>query len=816
MRGDRRKEYDDTLGQGHSLAWRGDWQNAAKAYQRAAALQPQDASARAFLALCLVRLSRFPQALAELQAALQRDPANSSLLHKAAELQEQMGEPRAAAATLNRLADLLAVKYPTAATMARRRAQTLQNAPESRSSQTMELPANEPPEKVVPPGAVTAERQPALSTPPLSGQTAPALQPSPGMASIQAPPVWTEPEPAELPAALSAVAEAAVAAPAGTFETAAVALVGSAEARSEPAEAATGQQLEAPAEAPLDEDGGSPLAFGFDFELVEPPTFVEMPVGFAAAADSSALAPPAETVAGVAVLDEESGGDLSLPMVAAARLEVAPAAPVEGEPEPLPAEAKSPAPADSPPGPPAVELETQIWEPALQAAPTADETGAAPFIAAVAGPQYGDEVTWDDVVRIVELSEEPLLVAVAAAAAASTTEVLAAEPLLPPAGWQDTWPEWNAAELVTAPAPELAPSAAEPAVAGSGFAFAEPAAALEREEALPAETAPPVAAEVEEAAPGPLEPETASTVDSSDAEAATEPEAASAAELAVAARRFAASEGAPLAPAGDQEAAVEQAALAAAPAAADLAPAPASTQPTTGQPQANQPVAPSDVRPVESGAVLGQEVAPSVALSPATAAEATAGAATVGAPAAARIGQDGEAAGERDDEAAAVDEATELPSWLAEWQQAVAAIAAGRIVLGMDGQTTSVRSLLEEAAGSEDALSELRRLPGVDEYAAREVLALPSERQPALLLALARAEAFLACGMPISATDELETAIAGAPDFLPAQIGLARVYQATGRPEPARVKYQAIARVCELRGESEVAARLRQEASRAA
>lgn len=188
----------------------------------------------------------------------------------------------------------------------------------------------------------------------------------------------------------------------------------------------------------------------------------------------------------------------------------------------------------------------------------------------------------------------------------------------------------------------------------------------------------------------------------------------------------------------------------------------------------------------------------------------------MGAPAAARIGQDGEAAGERDDEAAAVDEATELPSWLAEWQQAVAAIAAGRIVLGMDGQTTSVRSLLEEAAGSEDALSELRRLPGVDEYAAREVLALPSERQPALLLALARAEAFLACGMPISATDELETAIAGAPDFLPAQIGLARVYQATGRPEPARVKYQAIARVCELRGESEVAARLRQEASRAA
>jgi tetratricopeptide (TPR) repeat protein len=156
------------------------------------------------------------------------------------------------------------------------------------------------------------------------------------------------------------------------------------------------------------------------------------------------------------------------------------------------------------------------------------------------------------------------------------------------------------------------------------------------------------------------------------------------------------------------------------------------------------------------------------------------------------------------------------PAWLEEWRRAVAEIAAGQIDGGLERQATAVRDLLVSLADADEALPALCLLPGVDEYVASEVLDQPAQSRDKLLLALGRAEAYLACNMPLSALDELERAITAAPDFLPAQIGLGRAYLYLGQRQAARVKYAAAATVCELRGQDQIAARLRQLAQAAA
>ncbi|MHB1006259.1 MAG: tetratricopeptide repeat protein [Chloroflexota bacterium] len=156
--------------------------------------------------------------------------------------------------------------------------------------------------------------------------------------------------------------------------------------------------------------------------------------------------------------------------------------------------------------------------------------------------------------------------------------------------------------------------------------------------------------------------------------------------------------------------------------------------------------------------------------------------------------------------ASAVDAPDE--SWRAEWRRANELLALGQVVDALAVQLAAVRLALAPNGAGEDA-TQLRQLPGVDEFAAAEARGLMAEEAFGVALALARGAALAERGLFATARDEYEIAIGLAPAYLPVQVALADLYERTGRHEEAKDKLSAIATVCELRGQTEMAESLR-------
>jgi tetratricopeptide (TPR) repeat protein len=146
---------------------------------------------------------------------------------------------------------------------------------------------------------------------------------------------------------------------------------------------------------------------------------------------------------------------------------------------------------------------------------------------------------------------------------------------------------------------------------------------------------------------------------------------------------------------------------------------------------------------------------------------------------------------------------------LALWRRAEEALAAGKVMASFELQEAAVQSWMS-LPPSEDPGGVLMGLPGIDDLAARELLAVPAERREPLLLALARSETLTRSGLFAAAREECERTIVLEPDFLPIQISLARVYEASGRLKAAQAKYAIIAAVYESRGLLDEAQRLRE------
>jgi hypothetical protein len=77
------------------------------------------------------------------------------------------------------------------------------------------------------------------------------------------------------------------------------------------------------------------------------------------------------------------------------------------------------------------------------------------------------------------------------------------------------------------------------------------------------------------------------------------------------------------------------------------------------------------------------------------------------------------------------------------------------------------------------------------------------------LFGLARAALFDEVGLVTAAVQEYQDMIVVAPESLAPQVALARLLERAGKTEQARVKYNIIAAVCELRGQSDLADQLR-------
>lgn len=1056
MRGEKGKEYDESLAAGHALAWRGEWQSAAEVYKRAAAHRPQDPSARAFLALALARLSQFPQALGELEAALELDPHNTLLLSKTVELQLQLGDPRAASATLVSLSDILAKNgFPEPSTVARRQSDSLlvqsTLAPPLPSqsptpSATSQASAQVAEQESVPPRS--AEPEPLVEAPqPEVGSPAALVRPADSSAAgtaVSAATTTPTAEGTESRATLSDVSEVASSQPVAA-KVASPPTTPS--APSETTAPPTPTQVTPSGEAPRIESGTEttarpvtdtlgPLSWGKVPEEVASAQRTRFSEQAAAVAADQVALPERET----AVADWARGGTQTLhfapetaelPEVEAIPAEsvsvaaetataVSRAAEREAQAfgvEPLAfglgsaalsavnaaAEREAAVSANNEPTPSNQGAEQPMAESAAEAVWAVVEvvSASSPAALAEAEPEFvpaaSDFVAVEQVPDLesgaaeMTAASSPRAIVVAVISAGSGDEpvpVLAVETSIelipaetvgfvaflprpgedvtaeapPPAEPPET--ELAPAELadVPEPGPVTTPSEIAPAVGAD--VVAEPMPAFEvltgeepatyPEPAADGETRPARAELAPETEPAPAGPAKADgrlpwwpfgrkpkETEQPLAEKPTEPP-----ERALATTPSAASSIEPMASAPKEQPTPAMAPAAAAPgestavtsprpeeavglevpcgAGAELrgstvvepadtrdvvptaAPSPSATNElpaerdalareakgsATEAPEVDTTVASTGLASsTRSGAAEPEEpasfsekeqttphsTATGDAMGPAaqlpatipaevahelpeavilplaeTAPEAESSPASVETgptgsslpqPAApvARLEEQLPAGATRQptepkspsspleppsgglpspEESGAQGRRLTIPSgpaWLRDWHQAVSDIAAGRVASGLDRQATAVRELLDSPAVRSDGPAALSRLPGVDDYAAGEVLDLPNQRRTPLLLALARAEAFCDCNMPMSAMQELEVAIVAEPDFLPAQIALGHVYERTGHRKAANAKYAAVAAVCELRGLAELATELRHKAQAAA
>jgi tetratricopeptide (TPR) repeat protein len=107
MSGDQ-QAFQYAMNQGHSAAWEQDWEKASSFYRVALAEFPENASALTSLALGLFELQKYPEALNYYQQAVKISPADPMPMQKVAEIQEHLGDMKAAAAAYMNVADLYA------------------------------------------------------------------------------------------------------------------------------------------------------------------------------------------------------------------------------------------------------------------------------------------------------------------------------------------------------------------------------------------------------------------------------------------------------------------------------------------------------------------------------------------------------------------------------------------------------------------------------------------------------------------------------------------------------------------------------------
>jgi hypothetical protein len=154
-------------------------------------------------------------------------------------------------------------------------------------------------------------------------------------------------------------------------------------------------------------------------------------------------------------------------------------------------------------------------------------------------------------------------------------------------------------------------------------------------------------------------------------------------------------------------------------------------------------------------------------------------------------------------------EAIDRP-WLVPWLEADDLLRSGQVEAALAEQAAGLTSAIAAHAKDDGSLVALARdLPGLDEYIVSALSTLAEGEQEATLLGLARAALFDEAGLVEAAVQEYQDMIVLAPESLAPQVALARLFERTGKTEQARVKYNIIAAVCELRGQAEMADQLR-------
>ena len=146
--------------------------------------------------------------------------------------------------------------------------------------------------------------------------------------------------------------------------------------------------------------------------------------------------------------------------------------------------------------------------------------------------------------------------------------------------------------------------------------------------------------------------------------------------------------------------------------------------------------------------------------------------------------------------------------WREEWARANYLLEAGQVSAAMDSQLAALRSALGQNGAVHDA-ARLLQLPGMDEFAVAEATGLAPNEAFDVVLALARGSAFVDRGLWATAREVYETAIGVAPTYLPVQVAMADLFERWGKGAEAREKIAAIVAVCEVRGHTEMAERLR-------
>ncbi|MHB1133977.1 MAG: DNA polymerase III subunit gamma/tau domain-containing protein [Chloroflexota bacterium] len=759
MQGERRQSNEFELAAGHDLAWRGDWQGALAAYRHAVGVQPQDPVARAFLALALARLSQLPQSLHELQTALAGEPRNTVLLSKTAELQVRVGDPSAAARTYTTLSEVLQRNgYREAANTAAAQARELlapPTVPESAPPPTAETPA------AAAPAGTTVEETVAESTV-LLPSTAEPVSSSATQAATN-----TEPAPTEL-----------------LFTT-----------EAPPSETAA---------APLLPTAGSVIEPEIVLPTVEETDRVTVADGFFSLEVAQLNAVASQAVLGEtsALEGEQSETDWQAPGEPALEAATAEVVALDAA-EPLPPQLEERAHDWLAPTPFAEEEQDAVAEEPS----TVEEAGAAPVEAlAPAAPESQTE-TAPLVIDPEPPQETP--------ATHGTAPIVESQEGNHRWGW---WPfKRHEPAVAETPQTELEPEeVAATVVAAEAVAEldavlpeTQPATIDEPETALSA--AEPLHAAAGEARADELWVPTTEVLDAPAAQAVP---AIAWTTDEVLAPPWAADEPA------KAEALPETEAATGAGGAERIAPADSSellAQEPAGQPSAEQNED-KVASPLEPPAAAGDETWPQVlevqevvALQPADDGNLAVALPTPGEETATEAAESQPAqAAEGGSEAAAARVADTSPS--DEWSEVLTILAAGRWEEARARQASISRDLMDRIQESNGALVELTRLPGIDEWAAREVLSLPRQRQTPLLLALLRGRAFQESGLANAAAEELEGAISAFPDLLAPQVALGRLYEASGRRAAAAAKYDILAELCEASGEDKLYIEMRARA----
>ncbi|MDA8218617.1 MAG: hypothetical protein M0Z94_13470 [Dehalococcoidales bacterium] len=781
------RQFEQILAAGHALAWRGHWESAAATYRRAVTAAPQEPAPMFFLAMALARLGQWPDALAELTAARAADPSNTVVLGKIADLHLQNGDAAQAAEALGALGDILARKgWTDKAAEVRRRASSLapppveaaEPAPQQTAEPTPEpaamaltvpLPLAAASDKARPPAADTSEEtapEPAVAFT-LEAQAELEVIEEATELSIEEPTEPAAPEVAVteiMPTAPEQSAPPPMPEPeAAPMDPVAMEAEQRIEERAEEAPSPEQEPLVAPVEPPAAVFQGRD-----EGELVELIESQQQEETVEAAEEHEVLATAAlETEAAIEPAVEPEA--LGAPTMQTE----APAQPPEAWLERDRAEVTPEGQAEFPPVAPEP-LVQEEGEPIPIVEP-----GEVPIEAGERSPEP-DEVSL------------PTITASSPAEAERDTSATSATPDLQAA-------DLAAPEGAVPPEPEVN----QPSAADVMIAEVEEAAAAEPN---PTE-APPATVEAVAPRVEPVSPAEAAAVTPAEAELPATTEAAIATAPVTSAE--------PLVSRVEEEQA-----------ASSRRDSTTTERPATPRPQA-QPKKPRSRSWWRGlGKVLGtdEETTPApptteaprltdVAREPTT----TEAKQTAFVPAAEQVPQT-PAEPVPTAEAAPVPVAEQPATtvdgkWLEDIHLAEADLRAGEVILALDHQASALDRLFASGPNGAELISQLTKLPGLDEEMARELAALPRKEQQLAALGLARSEMFALAGLPASAEQECESVIIALPDFLPAQVQLGRIYERCGRAKMAEAKYNVVATVYELRRQSEVASRLRERVS---